>query len=276
MQAAAAPTRTGTWLCSPWCWASTRAATQSQTTRLVPHWWGNMIPAICCGRMINVLAVQRMQQDCCTPGHLSAAYTDTAAGCYCVQGGQPVVDTAVAQQVADGWQAGPVVGTLSAATVQGILADAQATAKCAVIDSPGKQQLVHSDSTPADSVRTSSDQHAAVVPLPSLVGAELQPANSTAVSDGMVVSSDASAASEPSNATFWASDVSTAWAAASRALLHHVPRQFAATLQRLQQRRAVQHLEASLGASTDLNTQVGKHRIPSMHTVHRCGHNSQD
>lgn len=194
----------------------------------------------------------------------------------CVQGGQPVVDTAVAQQVADGWQAGPVVGMLSAARVQGILADAQATAKCAVIDSPGKQQLVHSDGTPADSVRTSSDPHAAVGSMPSAVGAEPWLAGSSAVSSDKAASSDGSAASEPSNAAFWASDVSIAWAAASRALLQHVPRQFAATLQRLQQRRAVQHLEASLGASTDLNTQVGKHRVPSSHTVHRCGHSSQD
>ena len=171
------------------------------------------------------------------------------------------MDTATAQQVADGWQAGPVVGTLSAARVRGILADAQATAKGAVIDSPGKQQLVHSDGTPADSMRISSDQHAAVVPLPSLVGAEPRLTNSTAVSDGKVISSDGSAATEPSSAAFWASDVSTAWAAASRALLQHVPRQFAATLQRLQQWRAVQHLEASLGASDDVNTQVGEHCV---------------
>jgi hypothetical protein len=183
-----------------------------------------------------------------------------------------VVDTAVAQQVADGWQAGPVVGTLSAATVQGILADAQATAKCSVIESPGKQQLVHSDGTPADSMRTSSDQHAAVGAMPSVVGAEPWPTDSSAVSNGKVIGRDGSAASEPSNAAFWASDVSAAWAAASRALMQHVPKQFAATLQRLQQRRAVQHLEASLGASDNVNTQVGEHCVERMHAVGHCGH----
>ena len=194
-----------------------------------------------------------------------------------VQGGQPVVDTAVAQQVADGWQAGPVVGTLTAARVQGILADAQATAKCAVIDSPGKQQLVHSDGTPADSVRTSSNQHAAIGAISSVVGAEPWPTDSSAVSNGKVIGRDGGAASEPSNAAFWASDVSTAWAAASRALLQHVPKQFAATLQRLQQRRAVQHLEASLGVSGGVNTQVGKHFVERNHAFCRhYGHSKID
>lgn len=187
-----------------------------------------------------------------------------------IQGGQPVVDTAVAQQVADEWQAAPVIGMLSSAVVQQIVASAQATAQRAVLHSPGQQQVMHIDGTPADSIRTGSDQGPAFGSSPAAAGAErgslasgAEVSSSNAGSSSHSDSSgndgsspDRSAGGNAADAASLASDVNTVWAAVSSALLRRIPQQLAATLQRLQQKRAVRHLEASLVASGNPAAQV--------------------
>lgn len=171
-----------------------------------------------------------------------------------------MVDTAVAQQVADGWAAAPVVGTLSAATVQRIVADAQATAQRAVLHSQGQQQMVHIDGTPVDSMRTSSDQRQPLSGLPATAGAEAQLAGHGAASSRLDASSHSSHSAREdasASAASLSGDISAAWAAVSSALLRRIPTRLAATFQRLQRQRAVRHLEASLGASRDPSAQVG-------------------
>jgi len=159
-----------------------------------------------------------------------------------------VVDTAVAQRVAEEWQAAPVVGALSAVAVQRIVVSAQQVAQQAVSTSRQQPQTWHIDGTPADSARRSGSHPVAAGVHDAAAVGHLGATSERASGGGGGVGVEADGGS-------FAGEVAATWAAISKSLLRRIPGSLSAVLQRLQQQRAVRHLEASL-ASGDPSAQA--------------------
>lgn len=160
-----------------------------------------------------------------------------------------MVDTAVAQRVADEWQAAPVVGALSAVTVQRIVVSAQQVAQQAVSTSRQQPQPWHIDGTPADSARRSGSHPAGAGVHDAAAVGHLGATSERASSGG-----GGGVGVEADGGSF-VGGVAATWAAISKSLLRRIPGPLSAVLQRLQQQRGVRHLEASL-ASGDPSAQA--------------------